>query len=100
MSVLSLDEIVQVFDVQTFLLALPMGISSLSSTMHTSSIRRICSSSYPSRSPSRADVRCELARLLSTSGKRRTTLSAVMICVCVVVVLIVAGLFPYMGLKK
>lgn len=63
---------------QTFLLALPIGTSSSSNTMRTSSISRICSSSKPCRSLSLV-VRTlwELARLVLTSGKICDTLSAV-----------------------
>ena len=63
-------------DLQSFLLAVPIGMSFSSRTMHTSSIRRICSSSWPSRA----------SPLVSMSGKRRRMLSAVMGVVVVVVV--------------
>lgn len=84
---------------QVFLLALPMGLSSSSKTMHTSSIRRTCSSLYPARSLSRAeaaaaDGRTSRARDVSTSGNTEETLSAVTRggLVIVVVVLIVKWL--------
>jgi len=54
--------------VQSFLLAVPMGKSFSSVTIHTSSIRRICSSSWPSSA----------SPLVSMSGKRRKMVSAVM----------------------
>lgn len=56
-----------------------MGRSSLSVTMQTSSIRRICSSSWPD---SASDV-------VSMSGNRRSMFSAVMACGSVVVVVVV-----------
>lgn len=79
-------------NIQAFLLALPIGRSSLSSTMHTSSINRTCSSSYPSSSPparteeSWDEGRIERASEVSTSGNRVATLSAVMATVSVTVV--------------
>mgnify|MGYP006900026608 CR=1 FL=1 len=77
------------------MLALPIGLSSSSSTMHTSSIRRTCSSSYPSRSPpSRADGRGAVgrtsrAREVSTSGKSVRTFSAVTLGAVVVTVALI-----------
>lgn len=62
--------------IQIFLLALPMGLSFSSVTMQTSSMRRICSSSWPERA----------SLLVSMSGKRRSMFSAVMGCAVVVVV--------------
>ncbi len=59
-----------------FLLALPMGMSFSSVTMHISSIRRICSSSWPSSA----------SPLVSMSGKSRRMVSAVIGCEDVVVV--------------
>lgn len=85
---------------QVFLLALPMGLSFSSKTIHTSSIRRTCSSSYPSSSAApRAEAcplvgRTERAREGLTSGKSVETLSAVIVPVVeiVVVALIVNGI--------
>lgn len=63
--------------------------------MHTSSIRRTCSSSYPSRSPpSRADGRGAVgrtsrAREVSTSGKSVRTFSAVTFGAVVVTVALI-----------
>jgi hypothetical protein len=84
---------------QAFLLALPMGLSSLSNTMQTSSIRRTCSSSYPASSLLFAAAgllavgRTSRAKDVSTSGKRVATFSAVIVggAVIVVVALIVAA---------
>lgn len=76
--------------IHIFLLALPMGLSSSSRTMQTSSIRRTCSSSYPASSllfvtdEVAADGRTSRASEVSTSGKRLATLSAViLVMVCV-----------------
>ena len=74
-------------DLQIFLLALPIGTSFSSSTMHTSSISLICSSSYPARSASWVAVsRAAPIRVVLTSGKRRRTFSDVICCVSVTVV--------------
>lgn len=67
--------------IQIFLLALPMGLSFSSVTMQTSSMRRICSSSWPERA----------SLLVSMSGKRRSMFSAVMGCAVVVVVVDMMG---------
>lgn len=64
------------FPIQIFLLAVPIGLSFSSRTMQTSSIRRICSSSWPDRG----------SELVSMSGKRRSIDSAVIGWVVVVVV--------------
>ena len=63
---------------QTFLLALPIGRSCSSSTMQTSSISRICSSSYPSKVLSAvAEAWLPPITVVLTSGKRRATSSEV-----------------------
>jgi hypothetical protein len=84
-------------DLQTFLLALPIGMSFSSRTMHTSSIRRICSSSYPSRSAWLALARAAPIIVVLTSGNRRRTLSAVMdgAVMVVVVLMVVCFYFRY-----
>ena len=68
--------------VQSFLLAVPIGRSFSSRTMHTSSIKRICSSSWPSSA----------AEVVSMSGNRRRMFSAVMGAVSVVVVVVVVDI--------
>lgn len=65
-------------NVQIFLLRLPMGRSSLSVTMHTSSIRRICSASWPERA----------SLLLSMSGNSWRMVSAVITGLSVTVVVV------------
>lgn len=62
--------------IQIFLLAVPIGASFSSVTMQTSSIRRICSSSWPDSA----------SLVVSMSGKRRSMASAVIGCARVVVV--------------
>ena len=77
--------------IHIFLLALPIGLSSSSRTMHTSSMSLICSSSYPSRSLSCRVAAC-VVRARFICGKRRNMLSALIdwVSVAVVVALILA----------